>query len=55
MALDNLQSRAHKFNEYADQISLMRLQLEQGRKAFEAATGYSSRPSFPPSPATPFG
>jgi capsular polysaccharide biosynthesis protein len=35
MALEALQSRAHKFNEYADQVSAMRLQLELARKAFE--------------------
>lgn len=35
MALEALQGRAHKFNEYADQVSAMRLQLELARKAFE--------------------
>jgi hypothetical protein len=36
MALENLQSRVRKFNEFSDQISHFRLQLELARKAFES-------------------
>jgi hypothetical protein len=36
MALESLQSRVRKFNDYSDQISHMRLQLELARKAFES-------------------
>jgi len=35
MALEALQGRTRKFNEYSDNVSAMRLQLELARKAFE--------------------
>jgi hypothetical protein len=53
MALESLQSRVHKFNEYGDQISAARLQLDLARSAFQRRYSTFKPAEIPTKPRYP--
>lgn len=53
VALDGLQSRVRKFNDYSDQIRDKRLQLELARKAFESRYRTFKPAEMPSKPKMP--
>ena len=53
MALSKLQNRIHKYEEYMDQISAAKLELDLARNAFKYRYGMYKPPELPTQPKRP--